>query len=114
MQKYIDNTKEIAKTGADGLWMDVPVYFDTMVKWNDHSVWGAAAFKTDTGLTIPSVKNWDDPVCSLLLFTLLLFLLMIIIGVEEMGILEARQYFALHPRCCKGSENSESQLSIHY
>lgn len=49
-------------TGADGLWMDVPVYFDTMVKWNDHSIWGANAFKNDTGLTIPSVKNWADPV----------------------------------------------------
>lgn len=54
--------KKIAESGADGLWMDVPVYFDTVVKWNDHSIWGARAFKNDTGLNLPTVKNWNDPV----------------------------------------------------
>jgi len=68
VQKYIDNVKRIATTGVDGLWMDVPVYFDTMVKWGDHSIWGANAFKNDTGLTIPTIKNWADPVCIYLLF----------------------------------------------
>lgn len=61
-QKYIENVKQLAQTGADGLWMDVPVYFDTVVKWNDFSHWAASAFKTDTGLDQPKSLNWNDPV----------------------------------------------------
>eukprot|EP00026_Physarum_polycephalum_P002560 Phypoly_transcript_02567.p1 GENE.Phypoly_transcript_02567~~Phypoly_transcript_02567.p1 ORF type:complete len:909 (+),score=91.92 Phypoly_transcript_02567:101-2728(+) len=62
VQKYVEKVKQVAVTGIDGIWMDVPVYFDSLVKWSDHSSWGIAAFKADTGLDVPTVKNWSDPV----------------------------------------------------
>lgn len=59
---YLDRVREIARTGADGLWPDVPLYFDVVHLWCDTSNWARAAFKADTGLDIPTAVNWRDPV----------------------------------------------------
>ena len=62
LQKLMNKIKRIATTGADGVWLDVPVYFDTLVKWSDHSHWAADAFRNATSLDIPDEKDWNNPV----------------------------------------------------
>jgi hypothetical protein len=59
---YFTRVKRLAQTGADGVWPDVPLYFDVVYDWCDVSPWGRAAFKADTGLDVPTVMNWDNPV----------------------------------------------------
>jgi hypothetical protein len=61
-QKYIDRVASLARTGADAVWIDVPVYFDTVIKWSDFSKWGKDAFKSATGLEAPSRLDWDNNV----------------------------------------------------
>lgn len=60
-QVYLDRIKLLAQTGADGIWPDVPIYFNGAVDWSDASTWGKAAFKADTGLDLPAAVNWNDP-----------------------------------------------------
>ena len=59
---YLNRIKKLAATGADGIWPDVPLYFDTVVHWCDTSPWSKAAFRADTGLDIPSAEDWINPV----------------------------------------------------
>ncbi|MFB7469924.1 hypothetical protein [Kitasatospora sp. NPDC056184] len=60
---YLKRIKALAGTGVDGIWPDVPIYFDGALSWCDASTWGAAAFKADTGLpALPTAANDNDPV----------------------------------------------------
>ncbi|MFA8328921.1 hypothetical protein ACEPT7_05610 [Burkholderia ubonensis] len=60
-QAYLDRIKLLAQTGTDGIWPDVPIYFNGVVDWSDASSWGKAAFKADTGLDLPATADWNDP-----------------------------------------------------
>ncbi|MFB7907106.1 hypothetical protein ACFC1T_11800 [Kitasatospora sp. NPDC056076] len=59
---YLRRIKGVAATGVDGIWPDVPIYFDGVLTWCDASSWGAAAFKADTGLALPRAADFTDPV----------------------------------------------------
>ncbi len=58
---YLARVQALAQTGADGLWPDVPIYFNGVVDWCDYSPWGQAAFRAATGREIPTVEDWADP-----------------------------------------------------
>lgn len=64
MQRFFDKVKRIAQTGADGVWIDVPVYFDAVVQWCDVGEYARVAFLADTGLALPTEEDWSNPVCS--------------------------------------------------
>ncbi|MFJ4593424.1 MULTISPECIES: hypothetical protein [unclassified Kitasatospora] len=59
---YLKRIKGVAATGVDGIWPDVPIYFDGVLSWCDASTWGAAAFKADSGLALPKAADFADPV----------------------------------------------------
>ncbi|KAJ3028428.1 hypothetical protein HDV00_010387 [Rhizophlyctis rosea] len=47
----------------DGLWPDVPIYFDGVSSYADFSTWGKAAFTNATGLSPPAQKvDWSNSV----------------------------------------------------
>lgn len=59
---YLDRVEMIAGTGIDGLWADVPLLADMGPdKWSDINPYATAQFTADTGLTAPTVENWNDP-----------------------------------------------------
>jgi hypothetical protein len=58
---YLGRIKELAATGADGIWPDVPIYFDGVEDWCDTSSFARAAFTASTGLDIPTNANTADP-----------------------------------------------------
>ncbi len=57
---YLRRVKELAGTGVDALWPDVPIYFDGALTWCDASTWAATAFKADTGLDLPPADDFTD------------------------------------------------------
>ncbi len=60
---FIDRVEQIVATGVDGLWADVPIYADFgPTQWVDLNPAAVARFLADTGLTAPTVVNWDNPV----------------------------------------------------
>ncbi|KAI9327258.1 hypothetical protein BDR26DRAFT_96646 [Obelidium mucronatum] len=50
----------LAGSGADGVWIDVPLYNDITGLWCDASPRAAAQFKADTGRTVPKAVNYKD------------------------------------------------------
>ena len=58
---FLDRIRQIAATGVDGIWLDVPLYNDIAVAWTDTSPGAAAKFQADTGLEIPKKVDWEDP-----------------------------------------------------
>ncbi|MFJ2581619.1 hypothetical protein [Kitasatospora aureofaciens] len=58
---YLKRIKLLAGTGVDGIWPDLPLYFDGVLSWCDASTWGAAVFKADTGLDVPKAADDNDP-----------------------------------------------------
>jgi hypothetical protein len=58
---YLARVRQLAATGIDGLWPDVPIYFNGLRQWCDASAWGKAAFRADSGLDIPAVADYADP-----------------------------------------------------
>lgn len=62
----LSRVRAMAETGIDGLWVD-EVYLQSSVG-SHHELWpscdacSADAFQADTGLQMPTVANWDDPV----------------------------------------------------
>jgi hypothetical protein len=59
---FLERIKRIAETAVDGIWLDVPIYNDIATAWSDTSPGAAEKFHADTGMTIPTAVNWDDPV----------------------------------------------------
>lgn len=60
---FISRAQKIAKTGVDGLWIDVPIYaVDGPVQWSDMNTrYAAARYNAVTGRTVPTTENWSDP-----------------------------------------------------
>jgi hypothetical protein len=58
---YLGRIRQLASTGVDGIWPDVPIYFDGLRDWCDTSSWGKTAFKADTGLDIPGTDDFTSP-----------------------------------------------------
>ncbi|RJQ66904.1 hypothetical protein D5S17_34505 [Pseudonocardiaceae bacterium YIM PH 21723] len=58
---YFGRIKALAAAGVDGVWPDVPIYFQGALPWCDASSWAKAAFKADTGLEIPSTVDFKNP-----------------------------------------------------
>ena len=54
---YINRVKQMAQTGIDGLWLDVPLYNDIAGKWASHHELSKAKFKNDTGYTTPPLED---------------------------------------------------------
>ncbi|MEV0261802.1 alpha-amylase family protein [Streptomyces sp. NPDC050617] len=57
---YLGRIKLLAATGVDAIWPDVPIYFDGAADWCDASTWAATAFKADTGLDLPTKKDFGN------------------------------------------------------
>ena len=53
--------KQIAATGVDGIWLDVPLFSELGAAWPDAGPGAAAKFQADTGLQVPRRVDWDDP-----------------------------------------------------
>jgi hypothetical protein len=58
---YLGRIKQLAATGVDGIWPDVPIYFDAVKQWCDTSSFAKASFKASTGLDIPTVADYTNP-----------------------------------------------------
>jgi hypothetical protein len=58
---FLDRIRQIAATGVDGIWLDVPLYNDIAVPWADTAPGAAAKFQADTGVEIPKKVDWKDP-----------------------------------------------------
>ena len=73
---FLKRIRRLAASRLDGVWVDVPVYLDTGVKWNCQCDLHKARFKKDTGLELPAAfdcadedqpagacgKLWSDPI----------------------------------------------------
>ncbi|WP_406340968.1 beta-galactosidase trimerization domain-containing protein [Streptomyces sp. NBC_00648] len=57
---YLTRVKALAATGLDAIWPDVPIYFDGALSWCDTSTWATAAFKADTGLSMPVKADFTN------------------------------------------------------
>ncbi len=67
---FIDRIEKLAATNLDGVWLDVPVYLDTGVRWAGAEPAAAAAFadwsiaeglNNGNGYTVPATENFNDP-----------------------------------------------------
>ncbi|MFH1873892.1 MAG: alpha-amylase family protein [Pseudomonadota bacterium] len=58
---YLNRVRQIAATGIDGLWVDVPLYNDIVGKWTSHTPEERAQFKEDTGYDMPTVADETNP-----------------------------------------------------
>ncbi|HHJ40382.1 MAG: hypothetical protein AXA67_05995 [Methylothermaceae bacteria B42] len=67
---FINRIKQLAVSGLDGVWIDVPIYLGTGASWAATEPAAAAAFKNwsiarglggSNGLPVPTSINWDDP-----------------------------------------------------
>lgn len=62
-REYFRNrVKQIAATGLDYLWGDVPLLNDIGTAWADTNPASQAAFTAATGMTAPTTLDWNDPV----------------------------------------------------
>lgn len=62
----MDLARDIAATGVDGVWFDVPFLVHDFgdgwqAQWSDHNPAAEAQFLADTGYHIPTSVAWDDP-----------------------------------------------------
>jgi len=58
---YLNRIKLLAATGTDGIWPDVPLYFDAVELWCDTSSWARDAFAIDRpGVPFPTAENWAN------------------------------------------------------
>jgi hypothetical protein len=59
---FFERVKRLARTGIDGLWVDVPLFMDTVLKWMCTNPACVEKFRHDTGLDASQLKvDWDDP-----------------------------------------------------
>lgn len=68
---FIERVEKLAATDLDGVWLDVPVYLDTGVRWAGAEPAAAAAFAAwsveqglagDGGYAVPASENFNDSV----------------------------------------------------
>ena len=59
---FYSRIAKMVETGIDGVWADVPIYADFgPTKWADFNSSAIARFESDTGMSIPTAENWNDP-----------------------------------------------------
>ena len=59
---FYSRIAKMVETGIDGVWADVPIYADFgPTKWADFNPSAIARFESDTGMTIPTAEDWNDP-----------------------------------------------------
>jgi hypothetical protein len=61
-ETLVERIRQVAATGVDGLWLDVPLFNDIATDWSDLSPAAVAKFTSDTGLPAPREINWHDPI----------------------------------------------------
>ena len=68
---FINRLKELAGSGVDGIWIDVPVYYGiSNTSWGGHETGAATRFKqwsidngfSTTGYNLPAAINWNSAV----------------------------------------------------
>src|SRR5262249_51419330 len=57
---FLDRIRQIAATGVNGIWLDVPLYNDIAIAGTDTSPGAAAKFQADTGFQIPKKNEWKE------------------------------------------------------
>jgi hypothetical protein len=63
-QLVISNFRQLAETGIDGIWVDIPKFICDFGDWEDN--WACHCedcrkkFREDTGLKLPDVIDWND------------------------------------------------------
>ncbi len=68
---FLNRVRQLAATGLDGIWVDVPIYLGTGALWSGAEPEAAAAFNAwtiaqnlggNSGYQTPTSVNWSDPV----------------------------------------------------
>ncbi len=60
---FFERVRKLAATRLDGLWIDVPLYMDTVLRWCCFNPACIKKFKQDTGLSMDGLReDWSDPV----------------------------------------------------
>lgn len=60
---FFDRIRKLAATRLDGLWIDVPLFMDSVLRWTCLNVACRDKFRADTGLSVESLtEDWADPV----------------------------------------------------
>ncbi len=60
---FFDRIRKLARTGLDGLWIDVPLFMDTVLRWTCLNRACIDKFRSDTGLSAEALlEDWTDPV----------------------------------------------------
>jgi hypothetical protein len=66
---YLNRIRKLAATSLDGVWIDVPIYIDTVVEWAGAGTYAAEAFRAWSiskglglpgGLVTPTQVNWSS------------------------------------------------------
>lgn len=58
---YLQRVRQIAASGVDGLWLDVPLYNNIVGLWTSHTPEQIAKFMEDTGLDLPETVDASNP-----------------------------------------------------
>lgn len=59
---FFNKIRQLAQTGVDGLWVDVPIYADFgPTKWSGFNAEAVTKFEADTGMSRPTAEDWSDP-----------------------------------------------------
>lgn len=60
---FFERVRKLAGTRLDGLWIDVPLYMDTVLRWCCFNPACIKKFKQDTGLSMDALReDWSDPI----------------------------------------------------
>lgn len=59
---FLGRIRRLAATSLDGIWIDVPLFMDTVLRWCCFNPACMAKFRDDTGLSMDPLKeDWSDP-----------------------------------------------------
>ena len=60
---FFERIRKLARTAVDGLWIDVPLFMDTVLRWTCVNRACTDKFRADTGLSAETLlEDWTDPV----------------------------------------------------
>lgn len=60
---FFERIRKLARTELDGLWIDVPLFMDTVLRWTCLNRACVDKFRSDTGMSVEAlVEDWTDPV----------------------------------------------------
>ncbi|PIE17574.1 MAG: hypothetical protein CSA65_08490 [Proteobacteria bacterium] len=57
---FFDRVRRLGHSGVDGVWCDVPLYMDTVVRWVCTNPYCNDKFLAETGYAAPTREDWDD------------------------------------------------------